>query len=415
MKLGYFEKIITPEIGIDLVGFVPSRISKSIEKNLFVKVITLKNNNKYYSWLVCDLLGLSLYFKKCLLSKLKENSIYLDDLQIFATHTHSGPTCVNEMEYYNPKTDPKDVAYFDFLVEQSYQAIYFSIENLKTFTYKLNRSQVSDFQSNRLDKSLVYDNQLLAIEITFFDNEQLLIYSFGGHPTILNSQSFAISPDFVGEVSLLLKDKYKNNIFFNAPCGEVSSRFTRKESSLKELKRLSKIVADQLFLTCENLSDKKELVNYKVQHIEKSINYKSFDKKEDIIKQIEKAKNNLKISKQKSLPVEKIRLLESKIEGLGVYLENSQKDFKAFYSMNIYIAYFDEYKVVNIAGEIFSTLTLPLKADGKTWVLSLSDEYKSYLVDKRAFKDKSYEALASLYEVNEAEKLIDTIYNQFLK
>ncbi|NLC55079.1 MAG: hypothetical protein GX769_04275 [Erysipelothrix sp.] len=409
MKLGYFEKIITPEINIDLVGFVPSRISKSIEKDLFVKVISLKNNNKYYSWLVCDLLGLSLYFKQRLLSKLKGNRIILDDLQIFATHTHSGPTCLNEKEYYNPKTDPKDVAYFDFLVEQSYQAVYLSIENLKTFTYKLGKSQISDFQSNRFNKDVAYDNQLLIIEVTFFDMQQLLIYSFAGHPTILNNQSYAISPDFVGEVSLLLRDKYENNIFFNAPCGEVSSRFTRKESSLKELKRLAKIAASQVLLTCENLSDKKVLANYKVKHLEKLIAYKDFDKKEDIIKQLQKAKTNLEISKQNNLAYEKLRLLESKIEGLGVYLENSQKDFPEFYLMNIYIAYFDGYKVVNIAGEIFSTLILPLKADDKTWVLALSDEYQSYLVDKNAFKDKTYEALASLYKVNEAENLIRDI------
>lgn len=403
MKLGFSEKIITPHKHMEMVGFIPSRISDSVEKDLKVKTIAILEKDKVYVWLTADSLGLSLFFKEQLLEKLKANNLNVVDLQMFATHTHSAPRCLKKAEFYLEDKFNDEKAYLDLLVNQSFTAIKESIKNAQQFSYKVNKAKIKDFQKNRINKDSYYNDDLLVIEVSFSD-DKLLIYSFSGHPTILNDKSTAISPDYIGEVSrLLAKDlNYKKNIFFNAPCGDISSRYTRKESSITELKRLSKIAFKHIKEALSNLSEEKSLKNYKVRHLPYKLALKTFDSEKVAKEKLKKAEEDFENAKQ-----DKKRYYETVMQGARINLEHSQKNSKDdFYQMNIYIVDIDDYHVVNIAGEIFSSLTKSLKEDDKTWVLSLSDEYKTYLVDKSACEQSTYEALSSVYKKGEAEKLI---------
>lgn len=410
MKLGYAQEIITPTIGMELIGFIPSRLNTGIEKDLQVKVLTIVNDDQYYGWLVADLLGLDIFFKETLLNKLKSNNIDLSDLQIFTTHTHSGPLCLNEKQYNSNETDKKEKDYFDYIVEQSASALIKGIEAAKNFTYKIARSKMQDFQTNRQDENKYYDNDILGIEVTFDDKEKILIYSFGGHPTILNRESTLISPDYVGEVSKILSKDYPFNIFFNAPCGDMSTRFTRKGSSLEELKRLAAVAANHVTLLTSKFGESKTMKNYSVRHLTYPLQYKEFDSVDVAQKKYNNALKAFDKAKTDNENPQKQRVLQSVAEGSMINLmQSKQGHFKKQYDANIYIVDVDDYQIINLPSEIFSSLVKPLKADNKTWVISLSDQYKTYLCDIDAFENNSYEALSSLYKKGEAEKMIEYI------
>lgn len=411
MKLGYSEKIITPPLKTELVGFTPSRLAESVEKDLYVKVLTVVNDDKYYGWLVCDMLGLDLFYKERVLAKLAQKNLAYTDLQIFTTHTHSGPTCLNKEQYENKDTDSKLIQYFDYLVDQSVVALSESVKNAEGFTYKINKGQMEGFQTNRQDPKMYADKDILVVEVDFKDKEPILIYSFGGHPTILNSKSTAISPDYVGEVSELLSSKYKFNIFFNAPCGDMSTRFTRKGSDLKELKRLAKIAADQVLNLTNNLKESKTLSTYSVKKLTYPLKYKKFDSVENAKSKYQAAVEKYEDAKAQGMEPKALRLLQSKAEGNLINLKQSEKNIQESEMLvNTSIVTLDDYQVINLSSEVFSSLVKKLKKDNKTWVLSLSDQYSTYFCDKEAYNNNSYEALSSLFEKGDSEKLIDFIY-----
>ena len=410
MNLGYSQKIITPPLNTELVGFTPSRLATSVEKDLRVKVLTIVNDNKYYGWLVTDMLGLDLFFKDTVLEKLANKNQQYADLQIFTTHTHSGPTCLNKEQYFDKKTDSKMKAYFDYLVEQSVEALSESLQIAEDFTYRLNIGTMKNFQTNRQDPDKFSDKEMLVIEISFKAKEPILIYSFGGHPTILNTQSSAISPDYVGEVSKLLADKYHFNIFFNAPCGDMSTRFTRKGSDINELKRLAKIAADQVLELSNNLNKRKTLNKYAVKRITYPLKYKKFDSIQQAEIKYQIALKKYENAKTDNLDSKALRVLQSVAEGNLINLMQSKKAIDGIEKIvNISIITVDDFQIINLPSEIFSSLVQPLKADKKTWVISLSDQYSTYFCDIDAYKNQSYEAISSLFEKGEAEKMIEFV------
>ncbi len=407
MKIGFNQQIITPKLSSELVGYIPSRKAESVQKDLLIKVITLVDIEKKYVWLTCDLLGLDLYFKEVLLNKLKDNNIYINDLQMFTTHTHSGVRILNKEEYYSEDVEALNKEYFDFLVNQAYTAISNSLNDLKDFTYKLALGKMENFQTNRLNKDYYSHDDILTIEITTEANNKLLLYSFSGHPTILDRNSTRISPDYVGVVASVLEEFYEFTMFFNAPCGDMSTRFTKLESSMDEVNRLGKIAANCVLKTLDNLSEAKKIKNYKVSRYTYRLNFKEFLDIESAQKLYDDSKRDLENAIENNLDPLEIRALRATYEGYMFNLNHSKQNYKHNYlDSNIYIIKIDDYSIVNLASEVFSVLAKPLKIKN-VWTNSLSDQYQTYLCDKSAYDLNTYEALSSLYKKGEGEKLID--------
>lgn len=412
MKLGFAQRVISPPLKSELVGYIPSREAESIEKDLLVKTITIINDEEVYIWLTCDLLGLDVYFKEMLLKKLKDNSVNVTDLQMFTTHTHSGPRVLSEQEYHHPDVDKMKKAYFDFLVNQAYNAVLESLSNVRNFTYKVAIGKMENFQTNRINKDAYSHDDILAVEVTLEDDTQALFYSFSGHPTILDRFSTRISPDYVGEVAKILEVQYSFTMFFNAPCGDMSTRYTKSESSLNELYRLGKIAADNVLKTLEQLSEAKTIKNYTVDHYTYRLNFKQFLSEEEAQKQYDKALAEFKQAEADKLDPLEIRSFRATYEGAMFNLNHSKQEYKQDYTdMDISIITIDDYKIVTLPSEIFSTLAKPLKL-ANTWTISLADQYQTYLTDKKAYDDNTYEALSSLYARGQGEKLIEFVKNK---
>ena len=113
MKIGFSNRVITPPLGTEMVGYLPARKSTGIDRDLMLKVLTLHDQDqKQNVWLTVDMLGLDVFFREQVLEYLKAENIHVDNIQMFSTHTHSGPICLNAKKY--PEADEDAKAYFDF-------------------------------------------------------------------------------------------------------------------------------------------------------------------------------------------------------------------------------------------------------------------------------------------------------------
>lgn len=405
MKIGFGQNCITPKLGIELVGFLPSRRAESIEKDLNVKVICLNDNDELHVWLTVDMLGLDMFFKEKVLEKLEVDGITITSFLMFSTHTHSGPTCLSKDKYESKEEEQINKEFFDFLVDKSCDAIQQAIDSASIFTYRYAKGTMSDFQTNRINKEFFSNNEILAIEI-ICETKKSLIYSFAGHPTILDRSSTRISPDYIGEVAKNLENEYDFTIFFNAPCGDMSTRYTKSESSLNELIRLGKVASDCVLQTCSKMREEKVLQSIEITKLEFPLQYKTFLRSDVAQKRFDESKVQYEKAIEESTDAITLRTLRGTLEGNMINLYHSMQNYKEKEKvMHISITKIDNFEIVSFESEVFSALVKPLMNRDR-WLLSLEGQYSTYLSDTRGFELSTYEALSSLYKVGEGERLV---------
>lgn len=409
MQIGFGQAIITPIMDTEMVGYTPRRNCDGIEKDIYVKAVSLVDNDKTYTWITGDILGFDLFFQDQLLKTLDSDGITIEHFQMFSSHTHSAPKCLNEAEYNSPNTKQSEIDYFDYLLKQAKTAIVTSINSKQDFTYKYAHGKMENFQTNRINKDAEAFDDILVIEISQADANKSLLYSFAGHPTILDSKSTLISPDYVGVISQALASDYTYNLFFNAPCGDMSTRYTKRESSIAELERLGMIAYENIRKTLTNLSESKQIKNYKFTDYTYDLKVKDFlsiERAQKLYDESLLAYNNGLADK---LDKYALRALRGTLEGNMINLHHSKQGYTmTSYPFNYSIVEIDGYKFLNLSGEIFTSLVSQLNLD-KVWPISLSNQYRTYLCDKQAFDANTYEALSSLFEKGQAELMMDKI------
>lgn len=112
MKIAFFERIITPETGVDLGGYGVGVTSVAKHDDIYVSGICLDDGNKKALLLSFDLLGLEGSTNRKIRQACADAlNIGLDDVILSCTHTHNGPIvpCFPEIK--------PDTAYFDHLAE----------------------------------------------------------------------------------------------------------------------------------------------------------------------------------------------------------------------------------------------------------------------------------------------------------
>ena len=110
MKIAFFERIITPEVGVDLGGYGVGVTSVAKHDDLYVSGVCLDDGNKRALLLSFDLLGLEGSTNRKIRQACADAlGIGLDDVILSCTHTHNGPIvpCFPEIK--------PDMAYFDHL------------------------------------------------------------------------------------------------------------------------------------------------------------------------------------------------------------------------------------------------------------------------------------------------------------
>lgn len=100
LRAGAATSVITPEIGLDIIGgFVPSP-SKHIHDELHARCLVLDDGKTKLAFVVCDLLGLHRSLSVEARRLIQESSgIPSDNVLISGTHTHSAASALGVREY----------------------------------------------------------------------------------------------------------------------------------------------------------------------------------------------------------------------------------------------------------------------------------------------------------------------------
>jgi hypothetical protein len=161
---------------------------------------------------------------------------------VAATHTHSGPGGIFDGPFaaladaggpYNPSV----IARIEEGVRASLRA---AVSRLQPAELRRGRGDITGVAGNRTNPEAFADTRVGVLAVTGAAGQVIaLVYNFACHPTVLNAENLAISADFPGAAASALQAEHPGAVvlFLNSYAGDISTRYTRTESSFAEVQR----------------------------------------------------------------------------------------------------------------------------------------------------------------------------------
>ena len=235
MRAGFARQNITPEKSMHMAGF-DRRKDPSVGTLDGLETCVLALEDRRGSpFLMCvfDLLGtdskLCTRVREAIASRLE---VPMERIWVSATHTHSAPT--GHFSGY----DSYDESYVHYITAQAVAAAAQAMENLQPVAASTALARATGVASLR-NRGREGSGFPMPLPLAFLGNQVLARISC--HPTVLDEKNRRYSRDLPGQLREGLKPD-RNCLVLNGPCGDLSTRFTRRTSDPEELKRLGSIL-----------------------------------------------------------------------------------------------------------------------------------------------------------------------------
>lgn len=166
-----------------------------------------------------------------------------DHVLVAASHTHSGPAGLRVGGAEQAvKTDPVVVRGY---LDATCRAVDAAFAALAPAQVSVRSGHVEGVAADRNDPLRPVD--ATATVLRFADPRETTIgylWHFACHPTVLGADNTLVSPDLPGDVRAALRQGGDDLpvLYLNGTAGDVSTRFTRREQTPRELTRLAGLV-----------------------------------------------------------------------------------------------------------------------------------------------------------------------------
>lgn len=417
MKVGSANIDVTPNKNVKLAGYEVDRTSDGINDKLRAKIITLKQE-KIYLLVSLDTAAIDYDFVSLISDKIKEKfNIDKDKIFINCTHTHSGPAGVISTTGFNRSFRYVFGDYDKQLVEEIRDKILIGVEkailDIDDCEISYGKFSYDNLAKSRISPDIKIDNSLSTLIFHKKNGEEVLIYNYSCHPTILNSENRKISGDYPGIVSSYLERERELAFFMNGSCGDVSTRFTRKESTVEELNHMSLGLAGSINRNSE--MNRPLRIPCEIKSISFIINLKTKNlPSEDLLEhKINNSREDLRKAEIDNVYGPQLRLIQSKLEGLisQKHLIEGCTNIE-YIKVKVSVIKIADVLIIYIPGELFNCLGSYIKKELQNYkviVCCYGGGYVGYIPDKSVYDSGGYEESSTPYEKNQGEYLVTSI------
>ena len=408
MKIGFAQKTITPPLGMELGGYAGYRPNSGVHDPLYCKVIVAEQQSNCYALIVLDLMCADESLCERIAAAVAPLGISKERLIVSAIHSHAAPAgvfpdegalaCVNRAIV---PQNPAFSAYMQSVVDAAADACAEATAALEPFKVRTGCSAMPPIGSERHSGAQA-NGMLTAAEILTQSGKKLIFYNFPCHPTVLSAANLLVSADFVGQIHGNLDADM--TVFTNGAAGDISTRFTRRESSFEECARMGKLAAEYIraalaekpFQEPQPLSGCRKMVTLPARKVEPEAVAK---------KQLEETTLRWRQAVEDGADAATVRILKSYVEGAGVNLEFARNmgGIREF-TVPVTAFKFAGLSFTTVPGEFYSTL-LPRGIAA----ICYANGYYRYIADKNAYEQGHYEALAAIVARGGGEILSNTI------
>lgn len=272
LKTGWAEISITPEKKMALAGQFAERISEYVEKPITATAMAVSAGDEQMIMVSCDLVSISANLLDAVREKLAGNTVGIDPRKVIlsAIHTHTGPVYMRNrrisgysgsvkgmlegflqdgrkyIEKQNVSNNPDIITgkeMLEFLIERITEAIFKAWENRKysAFSNAFGRAAVGMCRRAAYTDGSAQmwgeTNQAVFKEVEGGSDTGIeLMYVFGEDkkltgivanlacPAQCVQHRLFVSPDFWGEVKVLLRERFGEDIFLLALCSAAGDQ-----------------------------------------------------------------------------------------------------------------------------------------------------------------------------------------------
>ena len=408
MRIGFAKTDITPPLGTELGGYAGYRPCQGIHDPLYCKAVILEQDDGRYGLMVLDLLCVdeALYLR--IAQALEPLGIARQRLIVSAIHSHAAPRGVipgeGPLARVNSASEPKDPAFHDYIqnvINGAKAACEQAAADLEPFLVRAAQGELPPVGSERHTGDAL-KGKLTVVQCRTESGKLLTVYNFPCHPTVMSAANLLVSADFAGTIEELLGGDMA--VFVNGAAGDVSTRFTRRESSFAECARMGGIAAEGIKAVIEAVPyQNPEPVQF--IHSTVTLRARQVETPEQAQEQYDALSARWKAAQESGADPAAVRLLKSYVEGAGVNLQfaRTMGDIRELH-LPVTVFHFCGIDFSTVPGELFSAL----QPEGLA-VIGYANGYYRYFGGEAAYEAGHYEALAALIARGEGERLVSEI------
>lgn len=412
MKLGYAVNCINPDLPVALSGFAKKRIASSIHDDLKVRVLTFHDQDKITCIIQYDLICIDQTLKNEISQLIMDLPLPKEQLFLFATHTHSGPvgTADNRegiLKGLESVFGDFNLEYIQSIAKITAQGIRAALQTETEFELTLANTSLSGIGAERHSLDLPTDTSLFIASFQRTDGKKVLLYNYACHPTIMNGENIEITKDLPYGVEEALKQEYDCICFINGNCGDISTRFTRSESSFDQVLRFGSNLAQTIQEALHNPYYQGPCTTLKTLSKEIVLQVKKVDTLSQASEKLRVQQNKLEALIKQGASSQEQRVQTSFVEGAttNCLLSKILADTKEI-KVSISCIQIQDTKSICVPGELFSTLALSWKETPNRHVFGYCNGYILYIADEAAYDAQYYEALSSPLAKGQGEELM---------
>ena len=408
MKIGFSKSDITPPPGVVLGGYAGYRPCSGTHDPLHCKVVVLEQDGLRYGLMALDLLCIDEALYRRIADKVAVLGIEAERLIVSAIHTHAAPQGVlygeGALAKVNCSADegkPEFLAYMEDVICKAEAACRTAVETLETFQVRTAKGSTPPVGSER-HTGETPGGDLTVIQCKTASEKVLTLYNFPCHPTVLGPDNLLASADFTAGIEELLGGDMA--VFLNGAAGDISTRFTRQESSFAECVRMGQIAAkhiqtviqEQPFATPQPLRGIHTTITLDPRPI------MSVDMAEA---ELQERTATWEAAKESGADATSLRMLKTYVEGAWVNAEFA-KSMAGIEQLHLPITLFRfaDLGFATIPGELFSTL----QPEGLS-IIAYANGYFRYVCPEEAYVANHYEAMAAIVARGSGEQLLQEI------
>ncbi len=339
------------------------------------------------------------------------------DVILTATHTHSGPGIFGS---FHTHEDSGVEEYLKGTSKTIFEATADLKSNARFVKIKKGKLKVEGLGANRNDPDGFLDENMVGLNFVDDNDETVLrLLNYGCHPTALGSENLMFSSDFVGYGLDLLDERWGGiSIFMNGAAGDVSTRFTRMERTVKERKRFGEIFFEAAdFMQRISVPHKGDIISVKSREV--PVSYRDIPDVRDSESIVEEIGKRIESGRKAGLSKEEMRRSEALMEGaLARLFISNLGGMEAIFgerkmAAEIELVMIGEMGILFLPGEVMSKTAMRLKtlSEFPLMVAGYANDYFGYLVEGDEENEADYESIVAFLSDESINRIFVTAEN----
>ena len=408
MRIGFAKMEITPPLGTELGGYAGYRPCSGVHDPLYCKAVVLEQDGVRYGLIALDLMCADESLHQKIAEAVADLGLSKERLIVCAIHSHAAPAGLvpgeGALAKVNSTITPRNAEFADYIrqvIDAAAVCCGRAAAGLERFEVRTARGAAPAIGSERHTGKAPM-GELTVVQFKTESGKNLVIYNFPCHPTVTNAANLQVSTDFVAGIEAQLGADMA--IFLNGAAGDISTRYTRRESTFDECERMGKIAGAQVLKVMENAPFVQP--SLKGIHANITLDARQVDTLENAENALREHTKRWQEAVSRGEDAMTVRILKSYVEGAGVNLEFAQTmDGIRELNLPVTVFRFCGLDFITVPGELFSTLK-----PENTSVIAYANGYYRYICDENAYEAGYYEAMAAIVARGQGEYLMKEIH-----